>query len=64
MLNPIIHELEKEMPDVKFIKINVDEDTTLAQRFNVTSIPTVVLFKNGKMIDSFLGFKPKDVIKS
>ncbi|MDR2821435.1 MAG: thioredoxin [Mycoplasmataceae bacterium] len=64
MLSPIIHELEKEMPEVKFIKINVDEDIALAQKFNVSSIPTVVLFKNGKMVDSFLGFRPKEAIKS
>ncbi|MDR2829188.1 MAG: thioredoxin [Mycoplasmataceae bacterium] len=63
MLTPIIHELEKEMTDVTFIKINVDENIRMAQSFNVSSIPMVILFKDGKMKDSFLGFRPKEVIK-
>ncbi len=63
MLSPIIHELEQEMPNVKFIKINVDEDIRMAQKFNVSSIPMVIFFSYVKMKDSFLGFRPKEVIK-
>jgi thioredoxin 1 len=62
MLTPIIHEIEEEMHDIKVIKIDVDEDVELAKKFGVMSIPTVFLFKEGKQVGSFMGFRPKPVI--
>ncbi|MDR1850840.1 MAG: thioredoxin [Mycoplasmataceae bacterium] len=62
MLSPIIHELSEEIKDVTFIKVDVDQEVELARKFNVMSIPTVYLFKDGKQISSFMGFRPKEAI--
>ena len=60
MLSPIIDELSEEIGDVKFCKINVDEEQEIAAMFNVRSIPTVVFVKNGKTVDESIGFVPKE----
>jgi thioredoxin 1 len=62
MLTPIIHEIEEEMHNIKVVKIDVDEDAELAKKFSVMSIPTVFLFKEGKQVASFMGFRPKIAI--
>ncbi|GMO15567.1 MAG: thioredoxin [Mycoplasmoidaceae bacterium] len=64
MLSPIIDELKKEMKTIVFLKSNIDEDLELASKFKITSIPTIMLFKNGKLVNSFKGFKPKEFIKT
>ncbi len=63
MLAPILSELEGEYPEVKFCKINVDNDPELARVFNVTSIPTVAFVKNNTFVDISVGFVPKDSLK-
>lgn len=63
MLAPILSELEGEYPEVKFCKINVDNDPELAKAFNVTSIPTVAFVKNNTFVDISVGFVPKDSLK-
>ena len=60
MLAPILSDLESEYPDVKFCKINVDNDPELAKAFNVSSIPMVALVKDNTFVDVSLGFVPKD----
>ncbi len=60
MLSPIIDELSEEIGDVKFCKINVDEQQEISAMFNVKSIPTVVFVKNGKTVDESIGFVPKE----
>ena len=62
MLAPVLAELEGEYPDVKFCKINVDNDPELAKAFNVTSIPMVALVKNNTFVDMSIGFVPKENI--
>lgn len=59
MLAPVIDELEAEYPDVKFCKINVDEERELALSFKVESIPTVAFVKDNTFIDVSVGFVPK-----
>ncbi len=59
MLAPVIDELEAEYPDVKFCKINVDEERELALAFKVESIPTVAFVKDNTFIDVSVGFVPK-----
>ena len=60
MLSPILHELAEEKADaLKIGKINVDEQMELAMQFQVSSIPLVVLFKDGKAVAKFVGFRPK-----
>ena len=59
MLAPVIDELEAEYTDVKFCKINVDEERELALSFKVESIPTVAFVKDNTFIDVSVGFVPK-----
>ena len=60
MLAPIIDELEAEMPGVKFCKINVDDEPSLARLFKVQSIPTVAVVKNNTFLDMSVGYVSKD----
>ncbi len=62
MLAPVLAELEGEYPDVKFCKINVDNERELALAFNVSSIPLVALVKNNTYVDNSLGYVPKENI--
>ena len=59
MLAPILKELEGEMPDVKFCKINVDTEPELAREFRVTSIPMIALVKDNTFLDMSVGYSPK-----
>ncbi|MBE3592479.1 MAG: thioredoxin [Thermoanaerobacter sp.] len=65
MVSPIIDELAKEYEGkIKVGKINVDEENELAMKFRIMSIPTIGLFKNGKMVDKIIGARPKaDFVK-
>lgn len=60
MLAPVLDEIEAEMPDVKFCKINVDEEPELARLFKVESIPMVALVKNNTFLDMSIGYVPKE----
>lgn len=63
-MNPILEELEKEMgTTVKFVKINVDENGIIPEKFNVLSIPTFIVFKNGEAVKSFVGARSKEDVK-
>lgn len=60
MLSPIIEELAKEFEGkVKVGKVNVDEENELATQYQVASIPTLLLFKNGTLVKTAVGFMPK-----
>jgi len=60
MTSPILEELSNEVKEVKFVKINVDENPELASQYNVFSIPTFLIFKDGKIIHQFVGARGKD----
>lgn len=63
MLSPVIDSLAEEMKDqVKFIKVDVDEAGKVADEYNITNIPAVVIFKDGQKEDMLVGFSPKEVI--
>ena len=59
MLSPIVDEVAEERTDVKVGKVNVDEQPDLAAEFGVMSIPTLLLFENGKLIRQAVGARPK-----
>ena len=59
MVSPIVDEIAAERSDIKVCKINVDEQSELAARFGVMSIPTLVVMKNGKVINQAVGARPK-----
>lgn len=62
MLGPIIEQVAVDVADkAKVCKLNVDENPETAMEHQVMSIPTVILFKDGKVIDQFIGVQPKDV---
>ena len=64
MLAPVVHEIAKENAGViKVGKINVDEQMELTRKFRVFSIPTLVLFKEGKAVSSLVGFHGKEEIE-
>jgi thioredoxin 1 len=62
MLGPILEEISKETPDLKIVKINVDEAQKIAQQYGVMSIPTVYLFDGGVKAGRFVGIKSKEEI--
>ena len=63
MLSPVIDEIADEVTDVKICKVNTDEADTIAFRYNVMSIPTLILFKNGEVsATSVVGVKPKSEV--
>ena len=65
MLSPVIEEISNEYFDkVKVGKVNVDEQSELAQKFGIMSIPTLMVFKNGEHIDTKIGVRPKTEIIS
>ena len=62
MVVPIIEEIAGERPDVRVGKINVDEQPELASEFSIMSIPTLVVMKNGKIVQQVSGARPKNAI--
>ncbi len=63
MLGPVLEELDKETDEVLFAKVNVDEEQDLAMTYKVASIPTLLLFKDGKLANRSVGFQEKESIK-
>jgi len=64
MVSPIIEELTKEMDNVAFAKLNVDYNQRTAMKFGIMSIPTILIFKEGKLVDQIVGALPKKALKS
>jgi len=65
MIHPIIEELAKEMQGkVVFGKLNVDNNKATAAKYGIMSIPSLLVFKNGKLIDRIVGAMPKPALKS
>lgn len=62
MVSPIVDEIANERDDIRVGKINVDEQSELAQQFGVMSIPTLVVMKNGEIANKAVGALPKDEI--
>ena len=62
MVGPIVEELAGERADIKFVKVNVDDNPEVAERFGIMSIPTMIFFKNGEVAAQTLGFQPKESI--
>lgn len=65
ILSPVIHELaEKNSGKAKFYKVDIDQSIELAQRFQVMSIPTVLIFKDGKVVGKEVGVKSKSTYQN
>lgn len=61
-IGPVLDEISLEKPQVKIVKINVDDNPEVASEFGIRSIPTLILFKNGKKIETKLGALSKVVL--
>jgi thioredoxin 1 len=55
---PLVEQLAQEHQDIKVVKIDVDQDKPLAKRYEVRSIPAVLIFKNGELVENIVGVKP------
>jgi thioredoxin 1 len=65
MIAPVLEELDSEMGDqVKIAKLDVDENQETASKFGVMSIPTLLVMKNGEVVDQVVGFQPKDALEA
>ncbi len=65
MMSPVVDELAEEMGDsVKVCKINIDEENNLAVKYNVMSIPTFIILKNGKEVNRSVGVQDKEELKN
>ena len=62
MMSPIIDDISEEKSDIKVCKINVDEAQELAIKYNVMSIPTIMIFENGNVVKQFVGVTSKGEI--
>ena len=60
MLAPVIEEIANELKDVKIGKLNVDENPQTAGEFQIMSIPAVMLFKDGEVVETLIGLRPKE----
>ena len=63
MIAPIVEELDEEMSNFKFVKVDVDKNPQIANQYKIVSIPTLKIFKDGKLINTLIGFKTKDALK-
>lgn len=65
MIAPVLEEIDSEMGDkVKIVKLNVDENQDTAGRYGIMSIPTLLLMKDGNIVDQVIGFQPKENLVS
>ena len=64
MLSTVVEELAQEHPEIAFGKVNVDEVPELAQRYQISAIPTLLLFRDGKPVDMSVGVKSKQELEA
>lgn len=64
MLSPVVEKVSEEVDSVKFVGIDVDSAESLAIKYGISSIPCLILFKNGEEADRSVGFVPADKLKS
>lgn len=64
MIAPVLEEVAAERPDVTVCKVNVDEERELAMEYGVSSIPTLLVFRDGKIVNQSIGVIPKEKILS
>jgi thioredoxin 1 len=63
MIAPVLEELDGEMGEkVKIVKLDIDENPETASQYGVMSIPTLLVIKNGEVVDKVIGFQPKDAL--
>ena len=63
MLSPILDEISEEITTTKFYKMDVDDNQDVAREYNVMSIPTVLIFENGKLVNTIVGLRSREDLK-
>ena len=63
MLSPVLEQINKEHKDVKVVKVNIDDSRSIASYYQIQSIPTLVLLKDGEFVQRMIGFNPKKKIE-
>lgn len=63
MFSPVVEELGEEMDNAKICKVNVDDEPEIAGKFGIMSIPTVVIIKNGEVVNTAVGVQSKEAVK-
>lgn len=64
MISPVVEQLSEEHPEISFGKVNVDEVPELAQKYQISAIPTLLLFRDGKPVDMSVGVKSKEDLEA
>jgi len=65
MIAPILEEIDEDMSDqVQIVKLNVDDNQETAGKYGVMSIPTLIFFKDGEVVDQVVGFQPKELLEA
>ena len=64
MVGPILEQIDGETDKLEIVKVNVDENPELAQQFQITSIPNMKVFKDGKVVKDIIGAKPKAALEA
>jgi len=59
LMNPILDEVEKENPDLTITRVDIDSDKDMVEQYDIQSVPTYVILKDGKEVDRIIGAKPK-----
>lgn len=63
MIGPVLEEIDREMSDkVQIVKVNVDDNQETASKFGIMSIPTLLIMKDGNVVDQVVGFQPKEAL--
>ncbi|MGH3032928.1 MAG: thioredoxin [Gaiellaceae bacterium] len=62
-VSPVLEQIADERPELRVVKVNIDEEPALAQRFGIQSIPTIVLFKDGAPAAVAVGAQPKQMLE-
>ena len=64
MLAPVFEEVSNEIPNAKFFKVDIDQSLDLARQYNVSSVPTIKIFRQGDLMETLVGFMPKENLLS
>ena len=62
MLGPVLEQLDSEYPEIEFVKVNIDENMELAERYQIMSIPTVYIFKDGEVVNKMNGYRDEQSV--
>lgn len=63
MLSPVVDEISNELSDINFYKVDVDKNEDIAREYGIMSIPTIIIFENGKVVNTLVGIRSKTELK-